>query len=140
VRPSNLTRGRNPYLAIHIFKRVYRGLCKHPCMKLVWHQPTPLSFNKAPLSFCSREYHQPPILRNSSPSTAKTINSRRCPDTPSRIIQTASIPRILILLMCRTTTLLPTIGLNSCPGYHPWIRAYGIGTSKSAVSRMLGNG
>src|SRR5437588_6602644 len=43
-------------------------------------------------------------------------------------------------LMCGTTILLPMIGLNSYPGYHPWSPGYGIGTFKSAGSTMWGNG
>ena len=42
--------------------------------------------------------------------------------------------------MCGKTVLLPMIDLNLWPGYHPWMPAYDIATSKSAVSTMSGNG
>jgi len=105
-------------------------------------------FNRPPLFFRCQEYYQPTILKISSASTEPAIKSRRCLSITSTIAPTAKILRtltilralIILLIMCGKTVLLPMIDLNCYRGYHPWMPAYGIATSKSAVSTMSGNG
>ena len=89
-------------------------------------------------------YHQQAIAKFCSTSTKLAIKSRRCLNISSTITPTAKILRTLIILlvvvMCGTTALSPTIGLNYWHGYHPWTPAYDIATFKSVVSTMSGNG
>ena len=98
----------------------------------------PLLFSQTPLFSLSQEYHQPTLLPKSYPYTARAIKTTRCLNTLQMIAPAPPIKQIF--LMRGITILLPMIGLNSWPGYHPWILVYGIVTFRNVVSAMSGNG